>query len=164
MGSKLAPLRGVGELAGWRTAAQSRATVPILIFCSIHFSFGKVAPGEADFSAANPSARRGFSHTGLDRRRSAGILKGCNRMSRPVYCPDCGARFDAFGICPNASPQDVTTMRGFASCGKGHYLTPLSVWSVLAACGGPDHARDIQVLPALHAEAARGGGPRPIAA
>ncbi|MGD0730946.1 MAG: hypothetical protein ABR956_06760 [Terracidiphilus sp.] len=87
-------------------------------------------------------------------------------MTRPIQCPDCGARLDAFGICPNASPQDVRTMHGFASCGRGHYLTPLSVWSALAACAAPDQPMGARALPANRADTAqtRHGPKGPIAA
>ena len=85
-------------------------------------------------------------------------------MSRPTQCQDCGAKFDAFGVCPNASAQDAAVMRGTVSCGKGQNATPLEVWSVLAACESTGHAMNIRALPETRVSTPRHAPPGSIAA
>ncbi len=62
---------------------------------------------------------------------------------RLIYCRNCGAKLDAFGICPDASAKDVVISHGLVQCGEGRYSTPLNVWSVLAACAANDQATNI---------------------
>ena len=108
---------------------------------------------------------------------------------RLIYCRDCGAKLDAFGICPNASAKDAAISHGTVQCGEGRYSTPLKVWSVLAACASNDQAKNIgeeqyttplevwsmlsacasndpamNALPETRVSTARSGPPRSIAA
>jgi hypothetical protein len=83
---------------------------------------------------------------------------------RLIYCRDCGAKLDAFGICPNASAQDVRISHGIVQCGEGRYSTPLEVWSVLSACASNDPAISTITLIETRVSIARSGPPGSIAA
>lgn len=39
-------------------------------------------------------------------------------------CKDCGSRLDAFGMCPNTSPQDAAIMAAPVFCGKRSLISP----------------------------------------